>query len=249
MKQSKKAELMQEFFLNNEFDLQKDIFNVEFEMYRRHLKDHNIDTIEDALKNAESLFKKSMDDIRLIDINTITKKDIENNSKNRAITLSIWDEIKNTYSIKDFMQNIHPVERLKRKLVLFSQEDFEEQFKTIIRKALTHRLPIRAKLLERYLDETVEALTMPKNEKTKKGYIDIVEEDINGNKEHFRLLDDGYLIKPYTTTSFLQMTNEELLRCIEDLSHKTGHNYKDTRKYEIAYEEAAKRGLVKRIPF
>ena len=105
MKQSKKSELMQEFFLNNDFDLDKELFNVEFEMHRRHLKDHEIDTIEDALKNAESLFKKAMDEIRLIDINTITEKDIKNNSKNRAITLPIWDEIKDAYSIETFMQN------------------------------------------------------------------------------------------------------------------------------------------------
>ena len=249
MKKSKKGELMQEFFLNHDFDLNKDIFNVEFEMHRRHLKEHDIDSVESALNNAESLFKMAMDEIRLIDINSVTKKDIQNNSKNRAVTLPIWDEIKDNYSIKSFMQNQLPVERIKRKLILYSDEKFKEEFQNMIRKALIHRLPIRAKLLERYLDETIELLTMPKKQETKKGYIDIEDEDVNGNKEHFRLLDNGLLIKPFTGNSVVQMSDHELQSYIEDLSSKVGLNYKDSRKYEIAYSEAASRGLVPEIPF
>lgn len=249
MKQSKKGELMQEFFLNNDFDLRDELFNVEFEMHRTYLRDHNIDTIEDALKNAESLFKKAMDEIRLIDINSITQKDIKNNSKNRAVTLPIWDEIKDTYNIEAFMQNAHPVERVKRKLALYSDEKFKEEFQTMIRKALIHRLPIRAKLLERYLDETVEALTMPKKQETKKGYVDIEFEDIKGKNEHFRLLDDGLLIRPFSAISVVKMRDDELLRYLDDFKKSSWDNELDTKKYLLAYEEASKRGLVLHIPF
>jgi len=249
MKQSKKGELMREFFLNNDFDLSKDIFNVEFEMHRRHLKEYEIDTIEDALKNEESLFKKAMDDIRLIDIKTITKKDVQNNSKNRAITLPIWDEIKDAYSIEAFMQNSHPVERIKRKIVLYSDEKFKEEFQTMIRKALIHRLPIRAKLLERYLDETIELLTMPKQQVTKQGYVDIEVDDAKGNKEHFRLLDDGLLIRPFTAVTVTKMRDDELLRYLDDFKTSSWDDELANKKYFLAYEEASKRGLVLEMPF
>lgn len=249
MKKSKKGELMREFFLNHDFDLEQDIFNVEFEMHRRYLREHDIDSIEDALKNAQSLFKKAMDEIRLIDIKTITKKDMKNNSKNRAVTLPIWDEIKESYSIADFMQNIHPVERIKRKIVLYSDEKFEEEFKTMIRKALIHRLPIRAKLLERYLDETVELLTMPKKQETKKGYMPIEIEDDKGNKEHFRLLDDGLLIKPFTGNTVVKMSDRELVGYLDDFKASSWDDKLATKKYFLAYKEACKRGLVLEIPF
>lgn len=248
MKQSKKGELMKEFFLNNNFDLDDELFNVEFEMHRRYLKDHEIDTIEDALENAESLFKKAMDEIRLIDLNSITEKHIKNNSKNKADTLPIWDEIKDAYSIEEFMQNKHPVERIKRKLVLYSDEKFKEEFQTMIRKALIHRLPIRTKLLEKYLDEAIEALTTPKKVEKFKG-LDIEIEDKKGKKEHFRLIDDGLLIRPFTRTSVVRMRDDELLGYLDDFSKEPWYDQNNTNKYLIAYKEAAKRGLVKNIPF
>ena len=218
-------------------------------MHRRHLKEYEIDTIEDALKNAVSLFEKAMDDIRLIDTKTITKKDIHNNSKNRAIMLPIWDEIKKNYSIEAFMHNSHPVERIKRKIVLYSDEQLMEDCKTLFRKALIHRLPIRAKLLERYLDETIEELTMPKKKETKKAYTDIEIEDTKGNKEHFRLLDDGLLIRPFNTITVTKMRDDELLRYIDDLKISSWSDELTNKKYSLAYEEASKRGLVFEMPF
>ncbi len=249
MKQSKKGELMKEFFLNHDFDLTKDVFNIEFEMHRRHLKEYGVDTIEDALKNAESLFKKAMHEIRLIDSNTITKKDIKNNSKNRALTLPIWDEIKESYNIESFLQNTHPVERIKRKIVLYSDEKFKAEFQTMIRKALIHRLPIRAKLLERYLDETIEVLTMPKKQVIKKGYVDIEIATKDGNTEQFRLLDDGLLIRPFTPTSVTKMSDRELLLYMDEFKTASWDNELVNKKYFLAYEEAAKRHLVQQIPF
>ena len=72
LKKSKKKDLMYEYFANNDFDLEKEIFNVEFELHRTHLKTFNIFTIEELLSNAVNLFKQCMDDIRLVDISNIT---------------------------------------------------------------------------------------------------------------------------------------------------------------------------------
>ena len=90
---------MYEYFANNGFDLEGDIFNVEFELHRSYLKTYNILTIEDLLSNAVNLFKSSMDDIRLIDINTLSDNAVEHNNKHRADTLSIWEEIKQEYKL------------------------------------------------------------------------------------------------------------------------------------------------------
>lgn len=251
MKKSKKGELMREFFLNIGFNLNDELFNVEYEMHRRHLKAYGVETVEDALKNAESLFKGAMDEIRLIDINTITKKDIENNSKSRATTLPIWNEIKEAYSIEAFMQDALPVQRIKRKLVLYSDEKFKDEIQTLLRKALIHRLPITHKLVEDYLDETIELLTMPKKQEKKKEYVPVEVEEVDGNKEQFRLLDDGTLIKPITITSVTTMDDYELQCYLDDLSKLFQKEYNESylKRYEIAYEEAVKRGLVLDIPF
>lgn len=75
---------MEEYFVINGFDLVQPIFNVEFEMHRSHLRAFSIITVEDALQNAQKLFKQAMDDIRLIDLNTISEKDIEKQYKKQS---------------------------------------------------------------------------------------------------------------------------------------------------------------------
>ena len=192
MKQSKKGELMREFFLNNDFDLNEELFNVEFEMHRRHLKEHEIDTIEDALKNAESLFKKAMDEIRLIDINTITKKDIKEQSKNRAITLPIWDEIKDTYSIEAFMQNVFPVERVKRIYLSPDIDQFIEEYIQLVRKYYIYGIVLNTESIEVLYQKAIASLLPPRpKEQNYKRYIEIIIENIEGKKEEYRLLESG----------------------------------------------------------
>jgi len=91
LSKSNKKEMMQEYFVNSGLDIDKEIFNLEFEMHRTHLRAYEITTLEDLLTNTNNLFKKAMEDIRLIDTSNITQKDIKNNSKNRAKSLPIWD--------------------------------------------------------------------------------------------------------------------------------------------------------------
>ena len=84
LKRSSKKDLMFEYFLNNDFDLEQPIFNIEFELKREYLKQFKILTVDELLKNAVKLFCVAMDEIRLIDISNITQNDIKNNSKSRA---------------------------------------------------------------------------------------------------------------------------------------------------------------------
>lgn len=250
MQQSKKNELMREFFLNQGFDLNAELFNVEFEMHRRHLKAYEVDTVEDALANAQSLFKTAMDEIRLIDIDTITQKHINNNLKHRAETLAIWERIKDAYSIEAFMQNVFPVERIKRKIVLYDDDKFKEEYIQLIRKAYIHRVYLSKRVVEDYLQEAIESLLPPKpKQKTEKGFIEVEQEDYQGNKEHYRLLENGVLFKPSTLKSVKQMDDYELQCHIEELNQEDMNDTKALKRYQIAYEEAVKRGLVSKIPF
>lgn len=68
-----------------------------------------------------------MDDIRLIDLNTISDKDIENNTKNRAKSLPIWDFIKDNYAIDAFLQVTSPLERIKRKAYVYDDISFTKR--------------------------------------------------------------------------------------------------------------------------
>ena len=100
--------------------------------------------MEETLKNIDNLFKKAMDDIRLIDTSSITEQDIKNNSKSRAKTLPIWEYIKDNFKIDTFLQSEFSIKRLKVKSYIYDEEKFIEEFNNLIKKALTHRV---------YLDE------------------------------------------------------------------------------------------------
>lgn len=258
LKQSKKSDLMEEYFILNGFDLVHPIFNVEFEMHRSHLRTFSIITVEDALQNAQKLFRQAMDDIRLIDLNTISDKDIENNTKNRAKTLPVWEFIKENYSIEDFLQGTSPLERIKRKAYIYDDTSFSKEHKLLIRKGLINSVLITKELLIQNLDETVQELHEPTTPTPKpfhysKDFIPLEIKQFDGTKQHFRLLRNGQLIKPVNMLSVFKLSDFELLQYLEDITadfQKDGADFKETNKrYNIAYDEAVRRNLKPKIPF
>lgn len=258
LKQSKKSELMEEYFVINGFDLVQPIFNVEFEMHRSHLRAFSIITVEDALQNAQKLFEQAMDDIRLIDLNTISAKDIENNTKNRAKSLPIWDFIKENYSIEDFLQVTSPLQRIKRKAYIYDDTSFTKEHKLLIRKGLINSVPITKELLTQNLDETIFELHEPTNPPSNpshypKGFIPLEIKQSDGTKQHFRLLKNGQLIKPINVLSVTRLSDFELLQYLDDVTadfQKENVDFNETHKrYNIAYDEAVRRKLKPKIPF
>jgi len=123
MEKSKKSELMQEYLYSNGMEKDKPIWNIEFEMHRDFLKQFKILSVDDAINNAENLFKKACDYVRLIDIREISEADIENGHKNRAPTLPVWQKIKEGYSLKEFMQITAPLERVKKRVKKYEYAD------------------------------------------------------------------------------------------------------------------------------
>lgn len=258
LKQSKKQEVMEAYFRLNGFDIQQAIFNVEFEMHRSHLRAFNIITIEEALHNTQMLFKHAMEDIRLIDINTLSVKDSENHTKNRAKTLPIWEFIKENYSIEDFLQVTSPLERIKRKAYVYDETSFTKEHKLLIRKGLINSVPITKELLIQNLDETVQELHEPTNPTPKpfyapKDFIPIEIKQFDGTKQHFRLLRNGRLIKPVNVLSVSKLSDFELLHYLDDITEDFNKEDIDfttaNKRYKVAYDEAVRRKLKPEIPF
>lgn len=133
-----KRELMHNHFGINGLDIEKPIFNVEFEMHREFLKQYGIDTIEDAISRSEVLFKSACDLVRLIDPDSISEKQHKNGNRKRAKTLSIWQEIKDSYSIKEFMQIDTPLEKIEKITYRYSLEDGEKSIKRVLMRLLMH---------------------------------------------------------------------------------------------------------------
>lgn len=133
-----KREIMHNHFGINGMDLQEPIFNVEFELHREYLKTFGIDTIDDALIRAESLFKSSCDLIKLIDTESISEKQLNSPNRKRADILPIWEYIKENYSILEFMQVDTPLEKIERISFRYSLQDAEKSIKKVMTRLLVH---------------------------------------------------------------------------------------------------------------
>jgi len=246
LQKSSKKLLMYEYFLNNGFDNKEDInvFNVEFQMHRRHLQQFNIDTVKDMLENAKRLFEFAMNDIRLIDMNSVSKSVLEHN-KHNALTHSIWEEIKNNFSLDGFLQNPLPLERLKRKVSIYDSSKFEDDYKTLLRRAFLNQLVIDNEYILSLTQDAKESLTKYKSNaefKDRFTIVELIHED--GKKENLRLLEDGKLIKPLQTQTVSILSDYDLLVYLDKVT-ETQHLsefYKDI--FYVAQKEAIKRGLI-----
>ena len=248
LKKSKKFEIMNEYFLNNDFDLKQTIFNIEFQMNRGHLKQYNINTIDDLFANAKNLFQIAMDDIRLIDIDSVSNERLINN-KYQASTHKLWEEIKSEYDLKDFLQIDFPLERLKRKISIYDENKFEYEYISLIRKAYINNLTLDIDFLNELYFKAKESLKKTTTTKElKKDYIevDVIHESTN-EKENFRLFPDGSLIKPLRTETVANLSDYELLVYLDKTSEKQHLSQRDNHIYQVAYKEAQKRNLLLNI--
>lgn len=150
MANSKKRSAMEEYFLTNGFSLSEPITNIEFEIHRAYLKQLNIKTVDDVLKNAETLFKQSMDAIRLVNLDSLTELERLTNNRNRAETFPIWEHIKESYTIKEFLQLDLPLERMKRKMYQYSELNAIKEFIAFERKCYINQI-----MIDRYFFDEV----------------------------------------------------------------------------------------------
>ena len=233
LKTSKKSELMYEYFLNNGFNKEDDIFNIEFEMHRKHLKMYNIDTVDDLLGYAEKLFKESMDAIRLVDLSTISENSVNSQNRYKAEIHPLWKYLSDSYELKEFLALDMPLERLKRKNYSYTIEDAMKEQVSLARKAYIHNIIVD----EQFYEEVIEAyhksrepnypITSPKIEEEKKGLVTTYEtlsESIN-----LKELDDLELEK------YIQMLDNLMTNPNSDLKALM-------KKHELAFIELKCRG-------
>ncbi|MCK5109890.1 MAG: hypothetical protein KAQ94_00085 [Arcobacteraceae bacterium] len=246
LKKSNKKDLMYEYFLNNGFDMEQPLFNVEFEMKREHLKQFNILTVDELLKNSVKLFRIAMDEIRLIDISNITEKDVKNNSKSRAKTLPIWEHIKNSYKLDEFLQTTLGLERIKRAISIYDDNKFRLEIIALLRRAFINNLQVEVTDLDGYYFEAKNSLKETTTSKeVKKTYEDLdnyINED--GKKEKLRILKDGTIIKPVNVVSVNELSDLDLHKYLDKVTLHKDLSDKDYHLWQIAHKEAIKRGFI-----
>jgi len=173
---SKKKEMMFEYFLNNGFDSLANVFNIEFEMHRDYFKSFKIDTVDDLLQRAELLFQDCLNAVRLVDLSTITDNTIDFKNKNRALTHPLWEHLNNSYKLNDFLALEAPLERIKRKSYRYTIEEAIKEQYALAKKAYIHNIQVD----EQFYSEVLEYY----HQKTKSVYSDITslkKEDIDFN--------------------------------------------------------------------
>lgn len=250
LKKSSKRDLMYEYFLNKGFDMEDDIFNVEFELKREHLKQYNIYTVEELLKNAVKLFQNAMDDIRLIDLTNITENDIKNNSKSRANTLSVWRQIKESYELSSFLQTTLPLKRIKRKISIYDDNKFRLEIVAVLRKAFINNLVVEPKHLDTFYFEAKNSLKKTTTTKQMNKTYEELPNYINpktGVKEKVRVLDDGTIIKPIRIVNVKELGDYDLLIYYDKCTSHKDLSKQDYNIWKVTFDEVIKRNLLPNI--
>lgn len=231
LKTSKKSELMYEYFLNNGFTKEDDIFNIEFEMHRKHLKMYNIDTVDDLLGYAQKLFRESMDAIRLVDLSTISENSVNSQNRYKAEVHPLWKYFSDSYELKEFLALDMPLERLKRKNYFYTIEDAMQEQVSLARKAYVHNIVVD----ERFYEEVLEAYHRSREPKY------LITQSANIEKE----LDVVYetISEPINLKELDDLELEKYAKMIENLMTNPNSDLKALmKKHELAFIELKCRG-------
>ncbi|WP_108062611.1 hypothetical protein [Poseidonibacter lekithochrous] len=186
-----------------------------------------------------------MEDIRLIDINSISENAVKHNNKHRGNTHPIWEKIKSEYLLEDFLQIQLPLQRVKRAASIYDDYKFKLEYISLIRRAFINNLNIDTEYLELLFTSAKESLNgTTTNKELKKRYTEVEIIDKDGNSEHLRLLEDGLLIKPLAIETVSKLQDYDLLTYLDKVREKQNLSTKKKHIYEVALKEAMKRGLV-----
>lgn len=233
LKSSKKSEIMYEHFLNNGFRAEADIFNIEFEMHRKHLKTYNIDTVDDLLGYAEKLFRESMDSIRLVDLSTISKNSIDSQNRYKAEVHPLWEYLSGSYELKEFLALDMPLERLKRKNYSYTIEDAMKEQISLAKKAYIHNIIVD----KRFYEEILEAFKKSKESKYSQDELPKTK-DKKELEITYETISDSINLKELS-----DMELEKYIKMIDNLMINPNSDLKTLmKKHENAFIELKSRG-------
>ncbi|ATB69127.1 hypothetical protein SJPD1_1015 [Sulfurospirillum diekertiae] len=131
-----KRSLMEAYFVFHGFDLNKPIWNFEFEWHRDFFKRYGIRTVEDGLKNVEILFHHCMKIIRFVDKTTLSQKDLEANRWHRAKTHPLWEYIDQSYTFNAIPQSYEALEKIIPKKSVYNSKVFMMEFQNLLNKGV-----------------------------------------------------------------------------------------------------------------
>lgn len=231
---SKKHALMWEHFINNDFDVKKTVFNIEFEMHRDYLvRNYGIHTIDHLFERSVDLFKECMDAIRLVDLTTITENERSSNNKNRAESLALWTHLKDSYTLDSFLQLDLGLQRLKRKISSYSEMEAVKDY-----IAFKRRCDINGVFLDAQFYEEVEKKSNSINKRA--------------DRFNYKLV-YGQFLTAYRFPDIESMSDEELVKHFRHIEIEMDEPFKE---YDRAFEhlqairdELENRGISEKIEF
>jgi len=217
----KKEALLNHLIAYGELDISKPVFNIEFELHRAYLKRFAIDSIEHLLDSAKTVFNECLEEIRLINLDSISKNDMNNGHKYRASTHPLWQHIGESYAIKDFLSIDSPIECIKRKQTGYSLDSAFLEHLHLFKKANIYNIYISSDFYREVRSVGKKLLEHKRSQKTKEEPWLVVEFHSKDTEvEKYRLI-NGELIKPITSKSIAWLSDLEL------------YNYKDKLKGEL----------------
>ena len=123
LKSSSKKEMMYQYFKNNGLSVEDEIFNIEFELHRKFMRSYSIDSVDDLLIVAETLFKECMSAIRLVILESISANSIQSSNRYKAQTHPLWQYISDSYRLKEFLSSHKPLLKIKRPKYCYTVEE------------------------------------------------------------------------------------------------------------------------------
>lgn len=189
------------------------LWNFEFECHRDFLKQYNISTLDDLLSNVQTLFHKCMEQVRLVDISTISEKDIEANRLHKAPTHPLWEYLDSSYTFNTSVQNTIPLERIVYAPKELTSNDFIEDFRALVLKYTEHAVTVNHNDIRAILHESRLWLSH-KAKQAVKPFIPVV---LQANEKSY-LLTRNFIAVPILPKSLEHLSDNDLIEIGELLT-------------------------------
>lgn len=227
-KDSKKSHYLQRYLEKFGISVNDPFWNFEFECHRDFLKQYNISTLDDLLANAQMLFKKIMEQIRLGDMTTISSKDLEAGRIYKADNHPLWDYLSRSYRFNSVEQITIPLERLCYIPNELTANDFLDDLKVLTNKYAEHSVIVNYEQIREVLHDSHLWLS-PKAKKAIKPFVPI---ELQTNDRTY-LFTRNYIAVPIIPNDLSIIDNGEL-EILEKLLIKALHQELAKNDQDIA---------------
>lgn len=226
-KTSNKFYFMKLYFEQYGIKMKDPLWNFEIECHRDFLKQYKISTLDDLLCNVQTLFHKCMEQVRLVDITTISEKDLEANRLYKASTHPLWEYLDSSYTFNASVQNTIPLERIVYAPKELTSNDFIEDFRALVHKYTEHAVIVNQDEVREILHESRLWLTKEAKQAVKPFIPIVLQTD-----EHNYLLTRNLVAVP-TLPKSLEHLSDTQLQQLGELLTKALHQELAKDKQDI----------------